>query len=92
MDVKSEMEVEDWIIGIKGTRGLALKSDVPRNLRKLELPPLHRRLQRYRLVQRLIAFSRRLSFSFLLEGNGIDAFWLGIEALTGAFTGSEIDS
>ncbi|GJY23374.1 hypothetical protein Tco_0397032 [Tanacetum coccineum] len=37
------------------------------------------------------AFSRRLS-SFLLEGNGIDAFWLGLEALTGAFAGSEIDS
>ncbi|GKG04024.1 hypothetical protein Tco_0314411, partial [Tanacetum coccineum] len=36
-------------------------------------------------------FSRRLS-SFLLEGNGIDAFWLGLEALTGAFKGSEIDS
>ncbi|GJV02261.1 putative reverse transcriptase domain-containing protein [Tanacetum coccineum] len=32
-----------------------------------------------------LAFSRRLS-SFLLEGNGIDAFWLGLEALTGAFT------
>ncbi|GKC49873.1 hypothetical protein Tco_1072618, partial [Tanacetum coccineum] len=25
-------------------------------------------------------------------GNGIDAFWLGLEALTGAFAGSEIDS
>ncbi|GJV57062.1 putative reverse transcriptase domain-containing protein [Tanacetum coccineum] len=48
-------------------------------------PPSHRRLQRYRLVQRLNAFSRRLS-SFLLEGNGIDSFWLGLEALTGAFT------
>ncbi|GJW35889.1 hypothetical protein Tco_0058809 [Tanacetum coccineum] len=32
------------------------------------------------------------SFSiFLLKGNGIDAFWLGLEALTGAFTGSEIE-
>ncbi|GKG35128.1 hypothetical protein Tco_0440282, partial [Tanacetum coccineum] len=32
-------------------------------------------------------FSRRLS-SFLLEGNGIDAFWLGLEALTRGGTSS----
>ncbi|GJT76617.1 hypothetical protein Tco_1043342 [Tanacetum coccineum] len=38
-----------------------------------------------------LAFLQRLS-SFLLEGNGIDDFWLGLEALTGAFAGSEIDS
>ncbi|GJX49347.1 hypothetical protein Tco_0276192 [Tanacetum coccineum] len=35
------------------------------------------------------AFSRRLS-SFLLEGNGIDVRWLGIGALTGSTTGSEV--
>ncbi|GJV09496.1 hypothetical protein Tco_1347152 [Tanacetum coccineum] len=34
-------------------------------------------------------FSRRLS-SFLLEGNGIDVRWLGIGALTGSTSGSEV--
>ncbi|GJX34874.1 hypothetical protein Tco_0246431 [Tanacetum coccineum] len=38
-----------------------------------------------------VIFSSRV-FNLSLEGNGIDAFWLGLEALTGAFTGSEIDS
>ncbi|GJV66930.1 hypothetical protein Tco_1482439 [Tanacetum coccineum] len=36
-----------------------------------------------------LSFSRRLS-SFLLEGNGIDACWLGLGTLTGSTTGSEI--